>query len=90
FMKTIRLSRLFLGAVLFLSVGFTAASAEGMKCGAGKCGASMKTPKVKDESTKWDSKKYDANKVTPKVYEKQEWIKQDSQVEYQRGAISTH
>ncbi len=89
-MKTIKLSRLFLGAVLFLSVGFTTASAEGMKCGAGKCGASMKTPKVKEESTKWNPKKYDADKVTPKVYEKQEWIKQGSDSEYQRGAISTH
>ena len=84
-MKTIKLSRFLLSSVLFLSVFSLTASAEGMKCG-----ASMKTPKIKEESTKWNPKKYDANKVTPKVYEKQEWLKQDSQAEYQRGTIGTH
>lgn len=45
-MKNFKLSALLLGVALFLSIGATTASAEGMKCGAGKCGAAMMAPKV--------------------------------------------
>ncbi len=41
-MKKLNLVALLLGAVLFLAIGATTASAQGMKCGAGKCGSSMK------------------------------------------------
>ena len=46
-MKRLNLATLLLGAVLFLGLGATTASAEGMKCGAGKCGSSMKKPASK-------------------------------------------
>jgi len=45
-MKALKLSALLLGAVLFLGLGSSTLSAEGMKCGAGKCGSSMKAPKT--------------------------------------------
>ncbi len=43
-MKTLKLSALLLGAVLFVGMGATALAEEGMKCGAGKCGKSMEKP----------------------------------------------
>ena len=47
-MKKLNLAALLLGAMLFLGLGATTASAaEGMKCGAGKCGSSMKKPATK-------------------------------------------
>ncbi|WP_373001628.1 hypothetical protein [Sulfurimonas sp.] len=46
-MKKLNLAALLFGAMLFLGLGATAASAEGMKCGAGKCGSSMKQPATK-------------------------------------------
>lgn len=48
-MGNIKLSTLFLGAFLFLSIGAGVANAEAMKCGAGKCGSSMKAPKACDD-----------------------------------------
>jgi hypothetical protein len=46
-MKSFKFSALLLSAALFLSVGTTTVSAEGMKCGAGKCGTAMVgSPKV--------------------------------------------
>ena len=89
-MKTIKLSRLLLGAVLFLSVGSTTLNAEGMKCGAGKCGASMKTPKVKTETMKRASKKVDDSKKSSEFESYQKWNKEYSKDEHQRGMISTH
>jgi uncharacterized low-complexity protein len=46
-MKKLNLATLLLGAMLFLGLGATTASAESMKCGAGKCGSSMKKPASK-------------------------------------------
>jgi uncharacterized low-complexity protein len=46
-MKKFNLAALLFGAMLFISLGATTASAEGMKCGAGKCGSSMKKPATK-------------------------------------------
>ncbi|MCF6309244.1 MAG: hypothetical protein L3J19_02035 [Sulfurimonas sp.] len=89
-MKTIRLSTLFLGAVMFLGFGFTTASAEGMKCGAGKCGSSMKTPRVQAEAMKDDSKKLDTHKKSSKFESYQKWSKEYSKDKNQRGVISTH
>ena len=89
-MKTVKLLTLFLSVVLFLSVWFTTASAEITKCGVGKYASEMKVSKEKIESMKLGSKKNDANKMTPKVYDDTGWKKNDSEVEYPRGAISTH
>ena len=45
-MKALKLSAMLLGAALFLGLGSTTLSAEGMKCGAGKCGGiDKKAPK---------------------------------------------
>ena len=41
-MKALKLSAMLLGAALFLGIGSTTLSAEGMKCGAGKCGGAKK------------------------------------------------
>ncbi|MDA3909048.1 MAG: hypothetical protein PF437_08155 [Sulfurimonas sp.] len=47
-MKKFNLATLLLGAMLFLGLGATTASAaEAMKCGAGKCGSSMKKDTAK-------------------------------------------
>jgi len=47
-MKALKLSAMLLGAALFLGLGSTTLSAEGMKCGAGKCGGAKKeAPKSK-------------------------------------------
>lgn len=89
-MKTIKLSRLLLGAVLFLSAGSATLNAEGMKCGAGKCGASMKTLKVKTETMKRASKKVDDSKKSSEFESYQKWNKEYSKDEPQRGTISTH
>ncbi len=43
-MKKLNLAALLLGAGLFMTMGTTSLSAEGMKCGAGKCGSSMDKP----------------------------------------------
>ncbi len=43
-MKKLHLTALLLGAGLFVLMGATSLSAEGMKCGAGKCGKSMEKP----------------------------------------------
>jgi hypothetical protein len=75
FMKTIRLSTLLVGAIMFLGSGFTTASAEGMKCG-----ASMKASKVKTE---------DVNKSI-EVYGLKEWNIKRPNEGYKRGEISTH
>ena len=89
-MKTIKLSKLLLGIILFSSVYFTTASAETMKCGVGKCGSSTNTPKVKEKNEKWNPKTYDTPKMNSNVYENNGWIKQDTRQEYQRGEIRTH
>lgn len=44
-MKIVKISALLVGAMLFVGMGATTLSAEGMKCGAGKCGSSMKVEK---------------------------------------------
>ena len=43
-MKALKLSALLLGAILFLGLGSSTLSAEGMKCGSGKCGGEKKAP----------------------------------------------
>ena len=43
-MKKFSLTTLLASAVLFVTMGTTALSAEAMKCGAGKCGAAMEKP----------------------------------------------
>ena len=47
-MSKLKLSTLLLGAMLFLGLGSTSLSADGMKCGAGKCGSSMNKDAKKD------------------------------------------
>ncbi len=43
-MKKSSLTALLIGAGLFIAMGATSLSAEGMKCGAGKCGKAMEKP----------------------------------------------
>ncbi|MEA3370368.1 MAG: hypothetical protein U9Q40_03440 [Campylobacterota bacterium] len=43
-MKKLSLTALLVGAGLFVTMGATSLSAEGMKCGAGKCGKAMEKP----------------------------------------------
>lgn len=55
-MKKLSLTALLFGAGVFVVMGATSLSAEGMKCGAGKCGASMTKPAPKRASKCGDSK----------------------------------
>jgi uncharacterized low-complexity protein len=70
-MKKLNFAALLLGAILFLGLGATSASAaEDMKCGAGKCGSSMKKDaskcgaekKAEQKATKCGGEKKDASK----------------------------
>ncbi|QOY54802.1 hypothetical protein HUE87_00700 [Candidatus Sulfurimonas marisnigri] len=89
-MKTIKLPTLILGAVLFLSVGATTASAEAMKCGAGKCGSEMKTPKAKKENMKCGAGKCGSEMKTPESSDDKKWGKKYYEKERPRGEIKTH
>jgi len=93
-MKTIRLSKLLLVSALFLSVGFTTAYTEDMKCGAGKCGASMNTKdtkKVEKKNKKWNPKKVDdAKNNYNNYYNNQNQMRQNSNQKYEKGTIQTH
>jgi hypothetical protein len=61
-MKKLNLATLLLGAMLFLGLGATVASAESMKCGAGKCGSSMKAPVKKCSGEKEKSMRSNSDK----------------------------
>jgi len=61
-MKKLNLVALLLGAMLFLGLGATTASAESMKCGAGKCGSSMKKPASKCGAEKENTMRNNSDK----------------------------
>ena len=67
-MIKLKISTLFLGAVLFTGMGATVLNAEAMKCGAGKCGKSMKASAAKcGKDKKADTTKSDAKKAEKKA-----------------------
>jgi uncharacterized low-complexity protein len=66
-MKALKLSALLLGAILFLGLGSSTLSAEGMKCGSGKCGGekAMKQGKCGDGKAMKQGKCGDGKAMKP-------------------------
>lgn len=84
-MKTIKLFTLLLGAIIFLSAGSTALSAQDMKNT-----TTIKTPKNNVEAKKSDSEKSVDARLKPKTFNNIEWTRKNDNQDYQRGTIRTH
>ena len=84
-MKTTKLFITLLGAIIFLSVGSTALSAQDIKNT-----TATKTPKNNLEAKKSDSAKSVDVRLKPKTFNSPDWTRKNDNQDYQRGTIRTH